>query len=223
MSISGSKITYFGMPGRAEAARLAFVIGGVQFEDERIEFKDWGALKPNTPWGSMPFLTLSNGEQIAQSRNVLRFIGKHTNLYPLNDHLLAAKVDELLDVADDLNNKVNATGRGLEKEAKEKLRFETSQQGGAVYEYLTKLENFIAKNGANGYCVGSSLTVADLAIAAHASNVISGFYDGIPPTMLDPFPNIQAVRKTVATQEAVAAYYAANPKFNATLAAASDL
>ena len=35
----------------------------------------------------------------------------------------------------------------------------------------------------------------------------SGFFDGVPPTLNDRYPSIQAVRKNVATQEAVLAHY----------------
>jgi hypothetical protein len=33
------------MPGRAEPIRVAFHIGGVPFEDERLSFPDFGAAK----------------------------------------------------------------------------------------------------------------------------------------------------------------------------------
>jgi hypothetical protein len=38
------KLTYFSGPGgRAEPARLALTIAGIEFEDERIDFGDWTA------------------------------------------------------------------------------------------------------------------------------------------------------------------------------------
>ena len=38
------KLTYFSGPGgRAEPARLALTIAGIEFEDERIDFDDWMA------------------------------------------------------------------------------------------------------------------------------------------------------------------------------------
>lgn len=41
------KLTYFAARGRAELIRLIFHTGGVKFVDERIEGKDWPALKPS--------------------------------------------------------------------------------------------------------------------------------------------------------------------------------
>ena len=40
------KLTYFNGRGRAEVARLILSIAGEVFEDVRIEFSDWEALKP---------------------------------------------------------------------------------------------------------------------------------------------------------------------------------
>ncbi len=39
------KLTYFDLQGRAETSRLLLVYGGVQWEDERIEFDKWPAMK----------------------------------------------------------------------------------------------------------------------------------------------------------------------------------
>src|SRR5205823_3991649 len=51
------KLTYFDMHGgRGEVARIALSIGGVAFEDRRVKFADWPALKPSTPFGAIPVL-----------------------------------------------------------------------------------------------------------------------------------------------------------------------
>ena len=107
MSLNGCKLTYFGLPGRGEAIRLALFLGDIDFNDDRIGFGDWKALKPNTPWGSLPVLTLADGTtQIAQTRAILRFVGKETKLYPIEDHVTAAKIDELLDAVEDMGPKI---------------------------------------------------------------------------------------------------------------------
>lgn len=41
------KLTYFAMRGRAEVVRYIFALAGVDYVDERIEEKDWPALKPS--------------------------------------------------------------------------------------------------------------------------------------------------------------------------------
>ena len=35
--------------GRAEPARLAMIVGGLPFEDKRISFSEWDALRDNMP------------------------------------------------------------------------------------------------------------------------------------------------------------------------------
>jgi hypothetical protein len=53
--MSKPKLVYFDIDSaRGEAARLAMVIGGVPFEDDRVKLADWESLKPGTPFGALP-------------------------------------------------------------------------------------------------------------------------------------------------------------------------
>jgi len=45
------KLTYFDIEGVAEPIRLALVLSGIPFEDHRIKFDEWPAMKPTTPYG----------------------------------------------------------------------------------------------------------------------------------------------------------------------------
>jgi len=89
------KLTYWNFGGRAEPIRLAFFIGGVEFNDHRIAHADWPTLKPSTPFGGIPTLEV-NGVTYGQSNAQLRYAGKLGGLYPA-DPVEALKVDELLD------------------------------------------------------------------------------------------------------------------------------
>ena len=68
---------------------------------------EWAALKPETPYGQLPTLTLPNGKTYAQQRALLRYLGKITNgptgkkLYP-SDPEQALAVDGCLDFLEDL-------------------------------------------------------------------------------------------------------------------------
>lgn len=208
MTLDNCKLTYFPIPGRGEASRLALAIGGISFTDERIPFGEWREVKPTTVWGSLPILTLSTGQRIAQQRAILRLIGKETGLYPTDDHVRAALIDSLMDASEDLAAKTNSQGQGLPQEEKEAARAKAVAKGGVVYHILEKIENFVGENGSNGYCVGSSLTIADLFLYTGASGLVSGLFDGVPTDALDTeFPKIMAVRKTVRAHEAVTKWY----------------
>lgn len=211
--LDGCKLTYFGIPGRGEATRLALAIGGFDFEDHRIQFEEWPALKKKTPWGSLPLLTLSDGTELAQQRAILRMVGKEAGLYPTQkDHTVqAALIDSLMDACEDIGQKTNAQGQGLEQAEKEAARAKAVAKGGVVYEILQRVEAFAAQHGSKtGYAVGNSLTIADLYVYASCGSLVSGLYDGVPADAIDQgdFPRLTAIRKSVRAHPAVKKYYA---------------
>ena len=101
-------LNYFNVPGRGESIRLMLTLGGLGFENNYVPlpiplenpvgvspapFDDgsWGILKPNTPWGTLPTLTLPGGKTIGQQRSILRFLAKQTSyqgksLYPTDSY-----------------------------------------------------------------------------------------------------------------------------------------
>ena len=75
-------LTYFDFDGsRGEVARLAMHIAGIPFEDRRIARKDWAALRDSTPFQAVPILEV-DGQVIAQSNTINRYVGKLAGLYP---------------------------------------------------------------------------------------------------------------------------------------------
>eukprot|EP00288_Rhodomonas_lens_P003223 CAMPEP_0177717898 /NCGR_PEP_ID=MMETSP0484_2-20121128/15289_1 /TAXON_ID=354590 /ORGANISM="Rhodomonas lens, Strain RHODO" /LENGTH=223 /DNA_ID=CAMNT_0019230027 /DNA_START=40 /DNA_END=711 /DNA_ORIENTATION=- len=221
-ALAGSELTYFPIAGRAESIRLAFKIGGIDFTDTRITFPEWkDKVKPTTPWGGLPMLKLPDGTVIAQQRAILRLISKQAGLYPV-DPLAAAKVDELMDAAEDLQTKVNAAGQGLEQAEKEAKRKEACESG-VVFDLVKKMDEYIAKNGSGGCSVGDKISCADLMIFTTSCGVISGMFDGVPATTFDQFKSVQAVRKAVANHPAVKAYHDTISDINPMFIKARDL
>jgi glutathione S-transferase len=157
------------------------------------------------PWAKIPTIALADGTTIAQTKAMLRLIGKTSGTYPL-DPMLAFRADELIDTVEDLSNATRLTGEKLEGAEKEAAR-KASAEAGDIADGLRRLNEFIGKHGANGFAVGNSLTIADFAVFSTCSNMIAN-YDGVPITALDPFPNIQAVRKTVASLPSTVGWYA---------------
>ena len=116
---------------RAEVGRITLFIGDVEFEDLRIdreEFlraKESGKLDDGTvmPFHQMPVLEV-DGTSIAQTGSIARFCGKLSGLYPANDHLKAAKIDQFIDFATDLNTMVSSTNQINDKDQKITSRIE---------------------------------------------------------------------------------------------------
>ena len=121
---------YFKIPfWRAEVARLALFIGDIAFKDYRFESQDTEALKkdgrlPNgliAPFKQLPVLDV-NGKILAQTGAIARFCGKLSGLYPKNNDFEAAKIDQIIDAAQDINYLVTLSGRDKEKERLELAR-----------------------------------------------------------------------------------------------------
>jgi len=216
--LSGCKFTYFNLPGRGESVRLALAIGGIPFQDERIEFQDWPTVKPTTPWGSLPVLTLSDGGSIAQQRAMLRLVGAETGLYPTSEehHLKAALIDSLMDAFEDVGTKIYQQGQGLEQEAKEAARAASVAKGGVIHDMILRLEEFVAKHGSSSgdgayyHAVGDSITIADLFAFAMCGHFVSGMFDGVQADALEQegdFPKLTAIRRTVRSHPAVVTWY----------------
>jgi glutathione S-transferase len=220
--LAGSKLIYFGIPGRGEAVRLALAVAGIEFEDKRVPFPAWGRVKPTTPWGTLPVLELADGTQLAQARSVLRFVGTHTGLYPA-DPLAAQRVDELMDVLEDLGETITSTGQCLPKEEQEAARLAAVTEGGAVHALLTKIDAFIQAHGTGGHAVGAEMNIASILTFTCLGRVVGGVYYGVPPTVCEPFPQIQAVRRTVGNHPAVVAWYDARIEKQASLSPAEQV
>lgn len=109
------KLSYFDFRGgRGEPARIALSIGGVAFEDDRVPPADWLRRKADTPFGALPVLKV-DGQIVAQSNAINRYVGKLADLYP-SDPWQAALCDEAMEAVEDITTKIVAS-RGRAKES----------------------------------------------------------------------------------------------------------
>ncbi|KAJ0402232.1 hypothetical protein ATCC90586_002213 [Pythium insidiosum] len=96
------KLTYFDLDARGSAVRAALHVAGIPFEDERIPFDEtFQRIRDKFPFGKVPVLQV-DGESIAESQAMLRFVGRLGGLYPVNNPELALLVDEILAAYDDV-------------------------------------------------------------------------------------------------------------------------
>jgi glutathione S-transferase len=96
------KLTYFNIEGAAEYVRLALTLSKVDFEDDRLDGPKWGELKPKTPYGQVPVMTVDGGPMRGQSKAMLRWAGSTLSetLYP-KEKLF--DIEETIGVLEDLS------------------------------------------------------------------------------------------------------------------------
>jgi len=154
------KLSYFNARAVAEPIRLLLAYVKVPYDDVRVEREDWPKLKETTPWGQMPVLEV-DGVQIAQSKAIARYIAKKHGVAG-DTELEQAKLDELIDVLDDIRTESVKWWRESD-EAKKAELLKTIE--GEVYpRYFNKFEALIKKNG-NGVLVGKKITYGDINLA----------------------------------------------------------
>jgi glutathione S-transferase len=198
-------LRYFPFPGRAGAIRDTLRIGGVAFEDLHVSLDRFQELKASgeLPFGSLPVLdVVTPGGKIsaAQSNAILRFAGRQAGLYPTDDALQALKVDEALDLGEDLYGVIAPSIAEQDPERRAAMRKVLAED--TLPRWLGFLERLLVANGRTGFVVGDSLTVADLKLYWVADKLTNGSLDGIPRTLLDRFEAVSAWRRNVSAVRA---------------------
>lgn len=198
------KLTYFDFDGgRGEPARLALHIGGIAFEDRRVSFKEWEALRDATPFRALPVLEV-DGRLVAQSNSINRYVGKLAGLYPKDDWQ-ALLCDEVMDAVEDMDFQIGNT-IGLDGEAKKKAR--EALAAGPIPRYLEQLQARLERAGGE-YFADARLTVGDLKVWMLVRWLRSGMLDHIPKDLVDRLaPRLVAHAERLAAQPKIAAYYA---------------
>ena len=153
------KLTYFNVRGRAEVSRLMLAHKGVEYEDNRITGDQWKALKPKTPFGSMPLLEY-NGLELAQSMTIGRFLAREMNLAG-KTRTEEAQVDMVVDcIIDLIGARIKAV---FEKDEKKKAELMEKLKKETVPGAMANLEAILAKNGGK-FMVGNDVSLQNLTL-----------------------------------------------------------
>jgi len=204
-------LKYFPIAGRAEPIRLALLLGQFRYHDERIQGEDWETkYQKQTPWGQVPVLQVGQ-KHIAQTKAILRFIGKLTKhegkpMYP-KDPMVAARVDEIMDAFDDLWIILAPTFRIENQEQKEEARRELFGTGGQASEKVEKFEKILS-DSTNGFVVPEAgFSLADLMYFSFLCVIRSGFVDGLSSSLFKAHIKITEHKEMVANMPVIKAYY----------------
>ena len=186
------RLLYFDFPfWRAEVSRIALYLGDVPFEDVRVSREAFREMKASgeLPYGQLPVLDV-DGVRLAQSVAIARYCGALAGLYPSDDALAAARVDEILETANQITYAVSPSVRESDPERKAAMRAEL---GATILPgWLALLERRLADNDSADVFVGDEVSVADLAIWRLLGWLTGGILDGIPTDLLAPHQRLQA-------------------------------
>lgn len=201
--MSKPKLFYFDAPvSRGEECRLALFAAGVDFEDVRIKREEWAALKPTTPFGSVPVLELAGKPALGQSNAILVYVGREYGLHP-TDNFEAARHEAMMAHVEDLRANIGPTMRISDEAEKKKAREALAQS------FLPTWGANAEKQLGNGpFFGGDKLHVVDLKIFIATRWVTSGNLDHIPASVFDGCPKLLAIRDAVKEHERVKAWYA---------------
>ncbi|KRX07459.1 Thioredoxin-like fold [Pseudocohnilembus persalinus] len=194
------------MAGRAEPIRLAFHIGGIQFEDNRISMEEFSKQKNEGAFkfGQIPVLEI-DGIQYAQSHAILRYVGRLTNLYPQEDPIQCLKVDQALYSIDEIVTRIIPTYFIKDKEEQLQARKKLSENEFSFW--LEKLESQL-KDG-NGYFAGNQqISIAELYMVQVVDWLTRGSLEGVPSDIAKKYGFLQKSIEFVKNIDKVKEYYA---------------
>ena len=197
------KLTYFDFDGgRAEPIRIALHAAGIEFEDNRLSFSEFGEMRHETRFNALPVLEI-DGAAVTQSNGMSRYVGKLAGLYP-EDDVQALYCDEALGAVEDTYHHILRTF-GLQddelKKAREKL------VDGWLSVYLRGLNELLARGG-GVYFADNRLTVADLKVFVQIRSLTAGTLDHVPTDLVQRLaPDLVEHQERIESDPLVVAYY----------------
>ncbi len=196
------KVTYFDFTGsRGEEVRLALVIAGVAFDDNRVKPDEFARIKAELPFGSLPILEMPGHGVFAETNAILRLIGRLHRLHP-EDPWDGARHDAVLEAGEELRQRLSATSRI--SDAAEKKATRQALAADYIPRWAKGIERLI---GEGPFVGGAQPAVADIKIYMIEKALSGGNFDEIPTAVLDPFDRLKAVARGIASHPAVLAWY----------------
>ncbi|KAF5279370.1 hypothetical protein FQA39_LY05480 [Lamprigera yunnana] len=196
------KVVYFPLKVLAEPIRFLLSYGEIDFEDIRIERKEWPQSKGKMPFGQMPVLEV-DGKQAHQSIAICRYLAKKVKLNGA-DEWEDLQIDSVVDTISDLRKKTAVYYKEKDVIAKEK--YKTLLYEEILPYYLERLEKLAKVN--NGHFIGGKFTWADFYFAGLMDTI--NFLAG--KEVINDYPNLQQVHKNVVNLPAIKAWIEKSPQ-----------
>ena len=198
------KLTYFDIDGgRAEPIRIALHSAGIEFEDHRISFPEFGEQRSAIRFHAVPVMEI-DGVQVTQSNALSRYVGKMSDLYP-TDPLQALYCDEVMGAMEDLTHYVVQTF-GLEGDALKEARQQLTE--GRITVFLKGTEQLLHRGGGQ-YFADARLTMADLKAFVQVRSLASGMLEHVPGDIVQTLaPDLMEHQQRISEESRVIAYYA---------------
>jgi glutathione S-transferase len=194
------KLLYFATRGRAEVTRLVLAETGVPYEEENFALPDFPALKKSgrLPFGAVP-LWEEDGLKLAQSVAIAAHVARAHGLYGKNPREVAL-IEQACGAVEDVRNEFRRIS-SAPAEKRPEIRAELTAT--ALPRWFGQLERLLAANGGgDGFVVGDSLSVADLALW-YCLEIAKD--NGFGATLAD-CPKLSAFFDRIAARPKIAAY-----------------
>ena len=191
------KIIYVDTPfWRAEVPRLSLFYGSIDYEDIRISREDFLSAKKNgftqsghyLPFRQIPVLIINN-YSLTQTGAMSRYCGKLSGLYPKNDDLLAAKIDQIIDICTDMTVLFSNYRKNMETNIDYNKRKEFFDN--ILMNKMKLLENMLLND--NYFKDLNSLSIAEIAIWRIFGWFSSGLIEGFPTNFVKQLKTIQMI------------------------------
>jgi glutathione S-transferase len=196
-------LIYFDFAGsRGEECRIALHLAGVDFEDVRVQTKDWPAMKGGTPFGGLPVLEIPGKAPLAHSNAILVFIGRQHQLHPADD-FDAARHEALMCAVEGIRHTISPTLRISDPEQKRTAR--EALAANEIMPWGSQVERQLRDGPFVG---GAALQVADLKLYMMVQWLTSGALDHVPTSVLDHCPKLQRLHKAVSEHSGVKGWLA---------------
>lgn len=192
------KLIYFGVSGKALAARLILHSAGIPFEDFRFKAADYD-YKNLTPFGQAPVLEV-DGRPMCQSDAITGYASRLAKIDFKDDPLLESRVTEILQCCADLNLQWGST---MKMEPAEKMKRREVLVAEVLPRMLGRLDTILSKNDTKGFAVSNRLSAADYRMFSIVDVFKSKFVDGFPTDLADKYEYIMAIYNNVLSQPKV--------------------